>query len=113
MSSFDDLMRKQAEMATLAARMAGETDAAKTQEITAALQRESQELQRIARAFEQEQEAKYGIAIAPEQPRIDAQTLATVEQLLAQIEQLSPAAAEAVGKLKADPNFLGGILTKK
>jgi len=119
MDSFEDLMRKQAEISSLAAQIANETDAAKIQTVTATLQRESGELQKMARSFEEQQRSKYGqtagtnAAASEEQRRSEAQMRATAEQILAQIEKLSPAAAEAVAKLRIDPNFFGGMLLKK
>jgi hypothetical protein len=120
MHSFEDLMRKQAEIASLAAQIANETNAAKVQAVTATLQRESGELQQMARSFEQQQ-SKYGqaqtgsidAARSEEQRQIEVQMRAMAEQVLAQITKASPAAAEAVAKLRVDPNFFGGILLRK
>jgi len=119
MAVFDDLMRKQAEVAAMAAMIATEKDAARIQQLTSALQREAQGLQQMALAFEQQQQAKHGLppapvtALTPEQQQIEMQRRTTVEKLLAEIEKVSPAAAEAVARLRADPNFLGGVLAKK
>jgi hypothetical protein len=119
MITFEDLMRKQAEIAGIAALMNGQTDAAKIGQLTAALQREAEGLQKMARTFEQEQQAKHGIQPpaaqppTPEQQQAETAMRLEVEQILRQIANLSPAGADAVAKLRADPTFMGGLLAKK
>jgi hypothetical protein len=119
MVTFEDLMSKQAEIAALAQLMNAETDAGKIQQLSAGMQRETEVLKKMASTFEQEQQARYGIPpsvgqpLSAEQQQAEAQTRVMAEQLLAQIASVSPAAAEAVARLKADPAFMGGILLKK
>ena len=119
MVTFEDLMRKQQEIAGIAALMNGQTDAGKIQEITANLQRETDVLKKMAGSFEQEQQAKQGIQspagrpLTPEQQQAEMQMRVIAEQLLSQIGSASPAGADAVAKLRADPTFMGGILLKK
>jgi hypothetical protein len=119
MVTFEDLMAKQAEIAAIAQMMNGQTDAGKIQQLSASIQRESENLKKLAGTFEQEQQAKYGIMPSagqpptPEQQKAEAQTRIVAEQLLSQISSVSPAAAEAVAKLRSDPTFMGGILLKK
>jgi hypothetical protein len=121
MAGIEDILRKQAELGAIAVRMKAETDGAKVQHMTEALQRESQELQKMALAYEKEQQARSGspkpreggTALTPEQQQAEAQRRSVVEKILADIERASPAAAEAVAKLKADPGFLDGMFAKK
>jgi hypothetical protein len=165
--SIEDIQRKQADMTTLAAQLMAEKDKTKSQALTATLKQQSEDLQRMARAFEAQQQAKHGppkqggaeVALTEEQrkrvegqtgvriasiwlrddsrtaaqsdPQIiedaaleearrrkreaeaAAQSRAMAEQVLAQIEGASPAGAARVAELKADPNFLGGMLAQK
>jgi hypothetical protein len=119
MVTFENLMSKQAEIAALAQLMNGETDTGKIQQLSASMQRETEILKKMAGTFEQEQQSEHGISPSagqpptPEQQQAEAQTRIIAEQLLAQIASVSPAAADAVAKLKADPTFMGGILLKK
>jgi hypothetical protein len=119
MVTFEDLMRKQQEIAGIAALMNGQTDAGKIKELTATLQRETETLKQMAGTFEQEQQAKHGIQPpagqppTPEQQQAEMQMRVIAEQLLSQIGSVSPAAADVVAKLRVDPTFMGGILLKK
>jgi len=121
MIGFEDLMRKQAEIAAIAARMKGESDAARIRELTATLQREAGELQKMAGTFEREQQEKHGVtapggsgpAPTAEQQQTNAQMREMAEKSLAEAAGASPEAADAVARLRADPNFMGGLLAKK
>src|SRR5437867_3637488 len=88
--SLEDIQRKQSEMTTLAAQIMAEKDKVKSQALAATLQRQSEDLQRMARAFEAQQQAKHGtpkpggaeVALTEEQrKRIEAQTGVTIETI--------------------------------
>jgi len=165
--TLEDIQRKQSEMTTLAAQIMAEKDKGKIQVLAAALQRQSEDLQRTSRAFEAQEQAKHPppkrsgakVALTEEQraqvegqtgvriesiwlrdesqaaarsdPQIiedagleearrrkreaeaAAQSRAMAEQVLAQIGAASPAGASMIAQLKADPNFLGGMLARK
>src|SRR2546427_2977247 len=88
--SLEDIQRKQAEMTTLAAQIMAVKDKVKSQALAATLQGQSEDLQRMARAFEAQQQAKHGppkqggaeVALTEEQrKRVEAQTGVTIESI--------------------------------
>jgi hypothetical protein len=111
------LLQKQSELAAVAAQLANEKDVAKILQISTTIQQEAGHLQRMAGELETEQREKYKISqpetvLAEEHKKIESQNRLLGAHLLSQIASVSPQAAEAVAKLKADPNFMGGIFSR-
>ncbi len=119
MSTMDDLLGKQAEMAALASQIAAETDTSKIQQMAASLQSRGDELRKTALIIEQQNSVSQPPQPPPAPEVLEAQKRAEEEmrviatQVLAAIEKASPAAAEAVAKLRADASFMSGMFGPK
>src|SRR5579871_4286410 len=88
--TLDDLKQKQESMAATVAKLDGETDAQRIQDIAAELQREGEELQQLAKAFEEQEIARHGggqrggteVILTPAQrQRIEAETGIQMESI--------------------------------
>lgn len=170
--SMDELMKKQREMVAKAERLSNEKDIDAIQGLTKELERDGQELETLAKAFEKQELAKAGppprgslevmltadqrervfkltgvevtsvivndemgvlskampstdprdielLAIAQARRRkadrdADGKMRSAVDQALTDIEeQGTPEAREELARLRADPNWLGGLAQKK
>ncbi len=119
MSIMDDLLGKQTEMATLASRIAAETDTSKIQQMAASLQSQGDELRKMALIIEQQNPVSQppqpppDPAVMEANKRAEEEMRAIATQVLAEIEKASPAGAEAVAKLRADASFMSGLVGPK
>ncbi len=169
--TLDDLKRKQEELLSRLDALQGETDGDKLVAVAAELQAAGEELETLAREFEQQEIERNGgpkqgntevVLTEAQRKRIHDETGVTMEslvmrddagiatrtmpmtdpriieyralqeakrrkigeesdsalrekmdQVFAEIEAASPSAADKLAELKADPNFLGGVLQRK